>query len=137
MSVEWFAGDASVFDPHSIAAAMGKSWRIAQEGGDGWKFIRGSGGRVDGTLIVSAMYRDSPLGVPEHWIHASLSMVSRDPTYLDVARMHRAVFGDRPSYQAFVPASEHYNLHAHCLHLWGRADGISMLPDFRGPGGTV
>jgi hypothetical protein len=70
------------------------------------------------------------------WLHASLAFEHRDPTYRELAALHRAVFGRRRwSYQVFAPAAEHVNIHSHALHLFGRVDGDAVLPDFtRGMG---
>ena len=65
------------------------------------------------------------------WLHASISYSNMVPAYEDMYVLHRAVFGrKRYSYQLFVPESSHVNIHARALHLWGRADGKPVLPDF-------
>lgn len=65
------------------------------------------------------------------WLHASISFPDKVPEYADMAILHRAVFGrKRYSYQLFVPESSHINIHPNALHLWGRADGKPVMPDF-------
>ena len=87
---------------------------------------------VPGSVIVTQADFDG-----EEWIHASIALAFRDPTYAELVSLHRAVFGrKRPAYQVFVPANEHVNIHKHALHLWGRADGERALPDF-GRFGTI
>lgn len=79
-----------------------------------------------GSMIVSiAPYED---GV--EWVHASVAWEGHTPTYADLTRMHEAVFGDGWAYQVFAPPANHVNLHEFALHLWGRLDGASVLPDF-------
>lgn len=70
------------------------------------------------------------------WCHASIARPDKMPTYLDLVDLHRWAFGDSYAYQCFVPPSDHVNMHAHALHLWGRADGARALPDF-GYAGTI
>jgi hypothetical protein len=70
------------------------------------------------------------------WTHASIAGAVVMPTYDDLVWLHRIVFGDGHAYQCFVPPSEHVNIHARALHLWGRADGARALPNF-GYAGTI
>ena len=53
-----------------------------------------------------------------------------------LADLHAAVFGAGYAYQVFAPPSEHVNIHEFALHLWGRLDGRSALPEF-GAGGSI
>ena len=102
-------------------------------GDDSWRIDR-----VDGTgrvIVTVATYADRD-GVGHDWIHASMSYRNWMPTYQDLQRLHAAAYADRPAYQVFVPPGEHYNLHPFCLHLWGRADGTAVLPDFAFAGGV-
>lgn len=65
------------------------------------------------------------------WTHASISRRSAMPTYDDLVDLHRAVWGESGwAYQVFAPPEHHVNIHEHCLHLWGRADGARVLPNF-------
>lgn len=89
-------------------------------------------------IVVTAWYeRDWGDGGP--WVHASISYhdTAYMPTYADLAQLHRAVWGDTGhAYQVFVPPAEHINIRPNVLHLWGRMDGLSELPDF-GRFGTI
>lgn len=70
------------------------------------------------------------------WVHASMSRPAGVPDYEDLTRLHQAVWPAGYAYQLFVPPSEHINIHPRVLHLWGRADGARVLPDF-GKWGTI
>ena len=64
-------------------------------------------------------------------IHASRTGQDRVPTYDELIQLHHAVWGERGySYQVQAPVDRHVNIHPHALHLWGRADGARVLPDF-------
>jgi hypothetical protein len=89
-------------------------------------------GRHIGSVIVS----QTPLDGAD-WIHASIAWTNHTPVYQDLALLKAAVFGDRrEAYQVFPSANRHVNIHEHALHLWGRADGARVLPDF-GAEGTI
>jgi hypothetical protein len=78
-----------------------------------------------GSVIVTQADHD---GV--EFLHASIAWADRDPSYAELAGLHRAVFGRRRwSYQMFAPESDHVNIHAHALHLWGRVDGKPWMPN--------
>lgn len=91
-------------------------------GPDGWCFDH-----FDGNARVIATV-DSYDG--DDWVHASISRADRMPSYADLKMLHDAVFGDGWAYQVFAPPSEHVNIHATALHLFGRLDGRPVLPDF-------
>ncbi len=94
--------------------------------------IYASSGVCNGSVIVTQAEHDGA-----EWIHASIARENHMPTYADLARLHAAVFGpERFAFQVFAPRSEHVNIHARALHLWGRADGTSPLPAF-GASGTI
>lgn len=87
-----------------------------------------------GVIVVTQA--DRPEDSTEY-IHASMSYEHRDPSYAELCTLHHAVFGrKRWAYQIFAPLVDHVNLHEHALHLWGRADGKAMLPNF-GDKGTI
>lgn len=65
-----------------------------------------------------------------NWIHASISYTDHIPDYEDLKLLHAAVFNGGWAYQVFAPPSEHINIHANVLHLFGRVDGARVLPDF-------
>jgi hypothetical protein len=95
-------------------------------------------GRTLSVIVSSAPHPDVD-GVEREWIHASMAGHPEGimPTYEDLATLHRAVFGRRRwSYQVFAADSRHVNIRANALHLWGRADGANVLPDF-GRMGTI
>ena len=95
-------------------------------------FLRGAAPRPVGKVIVT----QSPMDGDE-WLHASISWRDRMPTYDELTVLKAGVFGDRrEAYQVFPPADRHVNIHAHALHLWGKADGARVLPDF-GAWGTI
>lgn len=91
-------------------------------GPDGWRFSDLGG---DGHIIVTCATHDA-----EEWVHASISRPDRIPSYDDLKHLHAAIFGDGWAYQVFAPPSEHVNIHATALHLFGRLDGKPVLPDF-------
>lgn len=107
-------------------------WRPENYGDDSVKFFSPTGMLI----IVSFDPESFDDGVP--WLHASISHVSaaRLPSYSDLRQMAKAVWPQGNCYQAFVPDSDHVNLTPNVLHLWGRYDGASVLPDF-GRFGTI
>lgn len=104
-----------------------REWSVPEPfGPDGWQLTTTDGRSV----IVTAAPHDG-----EEWIHASIAGPNM-PSYEELALLHRAAFGDGYAYQVFAPASDHINIHEHALHLWGRADGARVTPDF-GRMGTI
>jgi hypothetical protein len=94
--------------------------------------VNASGGHL-GSVIVSQSRHDD--GV--EWIHASIAWQDHTPTYEDLTVLKAGVFGDRrEAYQIFPPADRHINIHQFALHLYGRADGARVLPDFA-VGGSI
>lgn len=86
----------------------------------------------DGSLIVTQADLDGT-----EWLHASIAFPDRDPAHADLSAVKAAVFGDqREAYQVWPAEVHHVNLHEHALHLFGRADGRRVLPDFA-PTGTI
>ncbi|MGW6502946.1 DUF7694 domain-containing protein [Nonomuraea angiospora] len=79
-----------------------------------------------GSAIVTQFEMDGA-----EWIHASFAWLDHIPSYEDLTVLKAGVFGDRrEAYQVFAPAARHINIHTNALHLWGRADGTRVLPDF-------
>lgn len=117
-------------DRGQLRKVLGKwLWENPQPfGPDGWSVVHANGTT---TVIVSAADFD---GV--EYIHASIADKDSMPTYDDLCLLHRAAFGDGYAYQVFAPRSQHVNIHEHALHLWGRADGKPVLPEF-GSEGTI
>jgi hypothetical protein len=103
-----------------------------------------SNGRPGSVIITQSEWPSLPYGDGERSIlateilHASVAFTDSDPTYADLVVLHRAVFGRRRySYQCFTPEATHVNIHEHALHLWGRADGQPMMPDFGAELGSI
>jgi hypothetical protein len=106
---------------------MGRyGWRAAQRyGPDGWRIVRYD---QTGTVLVST---STYSGTPFLWTHASIAYNDHTPTYDDLALLHEAVWGGTGwAYQVFAPAADHVNIHEYALHLFGRADGVRVLPNF-------
>jgi hypothetical protein len=70
------------------------------------------------------------------WLHASVSLKKRVPTY-DELKVVKAIFigPDLQAIQLFPAESKHINIHKYCLHLWSCVEGDG-LPDF-GKEGTI
>lgn len=93
-------------------------------GPDGWMMLAG-----DRRSSVIVSYADLPDRAG--WIHASRTGPDRVPTYEEMMQLHRAVWGDHGySYQVQAPVAQHIIIHPFALHLWGRADGAPVLPEF-------
>jgi hypothetical protein len=93
-----------------------------------------SGAPPYGSVIVTQSDHHDADG---EWLHASIARLDRMPDYADLVALKAATFGEhRECYQVFPPKSSHINIHAQALHLWGRADGQRVLPDF-GAHGTI
>lgn len=92
-------------------------------GPDGWCLSHRDG---TASVIVSAAGQSDG----REWIHASIARDDRMPDYDDLVLLHKAVFGQRWAYQVFAPDRHHVNIHEHALHLWGRADGCPVMPNF-------
>jgi hypothetical protein len=126
------AGEPTV-DGLRLRNTMGRDlWTpAARYSQDGWRLLAYAG---NGSVIVSTATRPADT---HPWTHASISYTDHMPIYDDLVLLHAAVWGETGwAYQVFTPASDHINIHAHALHLWGRADGAQVLPDF-GQFGTI
>ena len=95
----------------------------------GWRLGHADG---IGSVIVTEADHDG-----DDWVHASIAWAETMPTYDDLKLLHLAVFGDGWAYQVFAPPSDHVNIHAYALHLFGRSDGKPALPDFTGGTGSI
>lgn len=118
-------------DALKLRAVLGKrDWLVPQRfGADGWRIIRRD---QSASVIVTAADIDDAT-----WVHASIAHHDQTtPAYDELVTLHRAVFGSGWAYQVFAPPSEHVNIHAYTLHLWGRLDGVAVLPNF-GAGGSI
>jgi hypothetical protein len=124
----------------NIRRILGRDRFSAPEafGPDGWRLVGCEGTE---SVIVSAFdLKGDPSsnGDQVTWIHASWAGPERVPTYDELVLLHRAVWGDDGySYQVQAPVSKHINHHPYALHLWGRADGKPILPEFGVLLGTI
>ena len=107
--------------------------RVQQHGPCGARIrLYASSGVCNGSVLVSQADFDDA-----EWIHASIARENHMPSYDDLTALKRGVFGpDRYAFQVFPPIARHVSIHTRALHLWGRADGASPLPDF-GRFGTI
>lgn len=99
-------------------------WRQVQESEDGGAWTNGK------LNVIASVAREQDGRL---WIHVSVSLRHRLPTYGDLCRVKDLFIGDRRTLHVFPKAAEHVNL-AEVLHLWAcwEEDG---LPDFsRGVG---
>ena len=116
----------------NLRAKFGRSmWAVPEPfGPDGWRMLSFDQGS---SVIVTTF--DWTDGVVYH--HASIARQSM-PSFEDLVTLHLAVWGVHGyAYQMFVPQSSHVNIHPHALHLWGRADGAPVLPDFGAGLGSI
>lgn len=121
-----------VIDGLALRRVLGrKQWAVPNPHGCcGWMIDNLADG--DRRIIVTADHQSDSV----NWIHASISRRDSMPSYEDLKLLHAAVFGARWAYLVFAPPTEHINIHAHVLHLFGRVDGERALPDF-GRFGTI
>jgi hypothetical protein len=111
-----------------IRKRLGKEvWGIPEEfGPDGWSFDN----LIEHGHIIITSDPEGYFGAPGEWWHASMSFRGRLPSYEEMDRLHRAVWPEGYAYQVAAPPSKHVNIHPNVLHLFGRADGANVLPDF-------
>lgn len=113
-------------DALAIRKRLGRtSWMVPEPyGPDGFVFKS-----IDTDHVIIVTYGHAASVEP--WIHASIGLPNRMPTYYDLITMHKGVFGpDAYAYQVFAPDADHVNIHEFVLHLWGRPDGTAALPNF-------
>lgn len=121
-------------DALAIRRALGKrDWRPpkpfpSETEHHGWVFLHQQ--TRQSQVIVSEAPHPDPDDPTKwvNWIHASMTRAETIPSYDDLVLLHAAVFGERYAYQVFAPPSEHVNIHARALHLWGREDGKPVTP---------
>lgn len=112
-----------------------EKWEVPREfGPNGWVIDekdKGNGYGTERRIIISLDTGDA-WHDGGRWVHASISYRDRNimPDYDDLQMLHRTIWPDGHAYQVFVPPSEHVNIRANALHLWGRADGARVLPNF-------
>ena len=125
--------DASVRTPERewvvpfLNPRLPKGWdrdpRLSTDNGSGFR-AGGSAtlGRGLFVMVSGAVELDG-----KRWIRVSLSRRERMPSYEDMALVKRLFLGEeKRAIQVFVPATEHYNLHPNCLHLWHCLDGDGL-----------
>lgn len=128
----------SHLDATAIRRRLGrKSWGVPSRFGPaGWIFQSlDQAPAARGSVIITLGYWDDDQGGAE-WVHASISWLTRMPSYDDLKLLHQAVWPDGYAHQVFVPPAQHVNIAGHALHLWGREDGARVLPEF-GHAGTI
>jgi len=106
-------------------------WRPITEMGEFWnaRWLKSADGLK---VAFEVEFNDGQL-----WIHVSFSRRYRDPSYFDMVRVKEVFFGhDRKAIMVLPKRDEHYNLHAHCLHLYSPLTK-DPLPDFRTHGGQL
>jgi hypothetical protein len=117
----------STINALDIRRRLGRNdWHVPDQfGPDGWRYDNKTTPRKRIIVTVSDMPNDE-----REWVHASISRVDQIPDYDDLVLLHAAVWPGGHAYQCFVPPSEHVNIHAQALHLWGLRAGDRILPDF-------
>lgn len=131
LDVEVVADLHDAINPLRIRAALGRgTWGPPLQFGPGWALHRA--GDTHSVIVTAATWSDG-----NDWIHASIAARDAMPTYDDLQLLYRAVWGVTGwAYQVFAPLEHHINIHRHALHLWGRADGAPVMPNF-GALGTI
>jgi hypothetical protein len=116
--------------PLAMRRRLGRDvWSPPAPYGEGWAFRSTDRRYIIVTYWPKDIDTDEPWDVD--WVHASISRTDGEmPSYTDLKTLHHGVFGEGHAYQLFVPAVEHINITPNVLHLWGRADGAPVLPDF-------
>lgn len=120
---------ARSIDPLALRAVMGRAeWLVPEPFGPaGWRMLD-----HDRTCSVIVTDGPAPLDLDGgQWRHASMTRPGAVPSYEDLCRLKRAVWGDEgEAYAVFARSSRHVSIHNTALHLWGRPDGKPVLPDF-------
>jgi hypothetical protein len=127
--------DTWTVDRIAIAERLGRTlagkWRWDPFGPDGVV-----GDTPDGRSVIITAAETPDDGFYD-WIHASVARPDRLPSYHDLVTLKAGVWGDDGfAYQVFASSDRHVSIHNFALHLWGRADGRNVLPDF-GAAGTI
>lgn len=115
-------------NPTAIRKGLGSKWKAAVPCLGGWRFNRYD--QSAHVIVSAAVWTD---GI--EYVHASIAKPDSMPEYEDLVLLHEAVFRGY-AYQVFAPPERHVNIYAYALHLWGRADGDNILPEF-GLYGTI
>jgi hypothetical protein len=108
-------------------------WRVPEAWGEnGWIMKNKEGtGQVVVAIIPWPLVADDEAD----WIYASISFAHRTATQDELEILYRAVWkGKGWAYQVFAPTKYHRgdpdNPEASTRTLWGRLDGVPILPDF-------
>lgn len=73
----------------------------------------------------------------ELWHHVSCSHQGHLPSFNELKLMKHCFVGDeRTALQVFPPQAQYVNHHPFVLHLWSCLTR-AVVPDFRGPDGTI
>lgn len=99
-------------------------WKRKQHGADGelWWDAKNQRSVIWSVALVEGV----------HWMQCSMARRDHVPSYAELCELHHWFLDDRFAVQQFVPPDEHVNIHPFALHLWARADGQRLLPDFAG-----
>ncbi len=62
------------------------------------------------------------------WEHVSVSHRDRCPTWEEMEAIARHFWPNEAAMQLHVPASDHINVHPHCLHWWRPIDAEIPRP---------
>ncbi len=100
-----------------------RGFEFIKKWGDGWALRQKDGGL---RVIVDCEIKEDG----NEWVHVSYSRAKETPSHADTCRVKKAFLGDRYAYAVFPPASKYVNIHEYCLHLWARADGLPVTPEF-------
>ena len=84
------------------------------------------GDRQNGHLVIPRRRMIIIFSDGGGWEHVSVSHPDVTPTWEEMSEIKERFWGsDACVMQLHVPASDHRNFHAHCLHLW-RPVGIDI-----------
>jgi len=100
-----------------------QDFEFLEKRGDGWMLRQRYGGLY--VVIDCSVKKDG-----QEWIHVSYSRKKETPNHSDTIRVKEAFLKDYYAYAVFPTAETYINIHPHCLHLWARADGTAVLPEF-------
>ena len=109
-------------------------WTLIEMGLDGAAYRRAS------LQVIASAAQESD---GYEWIHVSATQRFGKnkfalPSWDDLKEIKNAFIGEQRYAYIVFPDSQHYvNIHPHVLHLWARADGANVLPDFTRGGESI